>query len=156
MRETAGSLWDYQWEDTALVIPTNGRTYRRGQAERAIMGAGVAKDARDRFPGLDIRLAKMLTSSLGNRCFVFYPGGQPLVTFPTKHAPSDPSDIDLIQRSAVQLAEMTNQLGWATVVLPRVGCGLGRLDWERDVRPVLAPILDNRFIVVAPKGKSNQ
>ncbi len=33
------------------------------------------------------------------------------------------------------------------VYLVRPGCGNGQLKWE-DVKPLIAPILDDRFIVV--------
>jgi hypothetical protein len=37
---------------------------------------------------------------------------------------------------------------WQRVVLPRAGCGNGGLNWEMAVRPVLADILDDRFIAL--------
>ena len=39
--------------------------------------------------------------------------------------------------------------GWETVVLPRLGCGLGQLRWD-DVKPILERYLDDRFIVLTP------
>ena len=56
------------------------------------------------------------------------------------------SDINLIDKSIKQLVELTNQMGWETVVLPRIGCGNGGLNWD-DVKPVIEPYLDHRFIV---------
>lgn len=38
------------------------------------------------------------------------------------------------------------------LILPRPGCGNGRLRWE-DVRKILEPILDDRFTVVRWKGE---
>jgi hypothetical protein len=36
------------------------------------------------------------------------------------------------------------------VVMPRVGCGLGQLDWDNQVKPLLEMYLDDRFWVVSP------
>lgn len=79
-------------------------------------------------------------------------------------------DIELIYRSACELVDLVNRniggitrlpdddpncpgesriLGlWRYILLPRPGCGNGSLNWERDVRPVLAPVLDDRFSVI--------
>jgi hypothetical protein len=58
------------------------------------------------------------------------------------------ADLDLIGRSADELVALTTRYGWQTVVLPRPGCNNGKRDWEKEVRPILLPILDDRFLVV--------
>lgn len=57
------------------------------------------------------------------------------------------SSLTLIERSAWQLAELTDQQNWKSVVLPRPGCGAGELSWD-EVRPRLSTILDARFYVI--------
>ena len=56
------------------------------------------------------------------------------------------ADIKLIERSCHQLVELTDRMGWKSVLLPRMGCGRGELNWE-DVKKVVEPLLDDRFIV---------
>lgn len=85
-----------------------------------------------------------------------------LVSFPVKPAlgPSGepgwkaPADLGIIERSARQLvtAADNSALNWNTVLLPQPGTGNGRLKWE-DVKPVIEPILDDRFVVVTYDGK---
>lgn len=58
------------------------------------------------------------------------------------------ASLPLIERSARQLGELTDQRGFKSVVLPRPGCGAGDLSWEDEVRPLLAKILDQRFYVI--------
>lgn len=61
------------------------------------------------------------------------------------------ASIDLIRASAVRLLKMANEKKWRLVLLPRVGCGNGGLEWSR-VRSVLDDVLDDRFMVVDLKG----
>lgn len=71
-------------------------------------------------------------------------------SFPTKHDYRNPADLELIEQSCEQIASryrvrvMDNKIVPDTVarplipkvVLPRVGCGLGQLDWETQVKPI--------------------
>ena len=46
---------------------------------------------------------------------------------------------------------------WKRIGLPIVGCGLGRRDWEKEVKPILSKYLDNRFFIIFPiKNKLNK
>jgi hypothetical protein len=58
------------------------------------------------------------------------------------------SDLGLIESSAKQLVALSNEYGFASIILPRPGCGAGERSWEDEVRPLLDPILDNRFWVI--------
>ena len=52
-------------------------------------------------------------------------------------------------RSAVQLKEIAAKFQLSKIYLPPVGCGLGKLDYEKQVRLVLNQVLDDdRFVVV--------
>jgi hypothetical protein len=85
----------------------------------------------------------------------FFIGQYRLVTFPVKRHWGDRADLDLIEASARWLchaldhrAEQKVPPGFlAPLYLVRPGCGNGKLDWK-DVKPILASILDDRFIVV--------
>jgi hypothetical protein len=72
--------------------------------------------------------------------------GERIASFPVEHSPFDIPDLGLIARSARELVELCVQ-GWAEVVLPRPGCGGGGLDGS-EVSALLAPVLDDRFLVV--------
>lgn len=141
------------WAD-AICITTNGERNSRGDA---IMGAGVAKQALQRFPGVASLFAAMLrrnghiTQIIGEWA-PFSPAssksGTVLVSFPTKHEWRLKADIDLIAMSAVQLMALIEQERWQRVVLPKPGCANGGLDWDTQVRPVLEDLLDERVVVV--------
>lgn len=141
-REDVGDLWTYPCD--ARVITTNGVVKANREL---VMGAGVAKAAATRYP----RLAKYLGESVaafGNTPVVYH-ALTTVVSFPTKHDWREPSDPKLIEQSAHTLARITNAYGWKDVAMTRPGCGLGGLQWA-DVKKIIEPILDSRFVVLTP------
>ena len=150
MREITGDLFDHPSD--AIVIPVNWRTNRQGHA---IMGAGVAKQAAKRWPWLPRSLGQFIDQTPDAPriiCLQTAMHGY-LLSFPTKRDWRDSSDVDLIGQGALTLVDAANSYGWQTITLPRLGCGLGGLSWEVQVRPLLAELLDDRFVVVHPEGR---
>jgi O-acetyl-ADP-ribose deacetylase (regulator of RNase III) len=145
VREAVGDLFTHPAD--AIVIPVNWTTKRNGDA---VMGAGVAKQAAERWPELPQRLGMAIHFAAGPapQRFVMSSDGQHVVCFPTKGDWRQPSTIEAIEFGSVALVRLAEYWGWKTVTLPRLGCGLGKLDWD-DVRPVLAKHLDDRFIVLS-------
>ena len=130
--------------DVALCIPTNGYVTREG---KATMGAGVALQAKKLYPQC-VDILGALLSVNGNVVQRFWI--QPiLVAFPTKHYWKDKSDLELIKKSANGLVELANvSQTIRKFYLPRPGCGLGGLNWEGEVRPLIEPILNNDKFVI--------
>lgn len=132
----------------SVCFTSNGITKKDGTL---VMGAGVAKQFRDCFVGIDQR-AGTLVKQYGNICQIVqstYIGGTPLniLTFPTKYHWKDPSSLKLIEQSAFELIKLTNQYGWKLVFLPAPGVGLGGLDFNKEVKPMLEKIFDQRFVI---------
>lgn len=148
MREQTGDLWKLIQPGDALVITTNGDVDKRGWA---VMGRGIALQAARRFAdeGLKERLGWMLQHGLGNHVsYVHTSAPFSLLTMPVKHHWHEKADPDLIIRSAHELVDVARGWAWGTIWLPRPGCGNGRLNWI-DVRPLIEPILDDRFTVAS-------
>jgi hypothetical protein len=151
MKEVTGNLWTYPAD--VRVITTNGTVKKNGEC---VMGRGCAAEAKRAIPGIALALGRKI-QNLGNR--VFFLGNlslDPIVhlySFPVKHNWYEKADIALIEQSAYELMKELSD-GYddpeVTIVLPRPGCGNGGLKWE-DVRPVLEPILDDRFHVITFK-----
>lgn len=83
MKETTGNLWDYLGKADAVCVTTNGTIKQDGAA---VMGKGIAKQAVDRYPGIDRTLAAALQQYKINRPFklVKDPTGTWVVSYPTK------------------------------------------------------------------------
>ena len=141
MIEVVGNLWEYPAD--VRVITTNGTIKKDGSC---VMGRGCAAEAKERYPDLPFILGQAIRAD-GNVAFWIPVGGEIIVTFPVKHQWFEKADVVLIAQSANKIAAM-KALANKVVVMPRPGCGNGRLDWLRDVKPILEPILDDRFHVI--------
>lgn len=155
MLEVTGNLWTYPAD--VRVITTNGTVKKNGDC---VMGRGCAAEAKQRWLQLPLVLGERITK-LGN--VVHFLGEFKnadlktmfgLWSFPVKHQWHEKADLTLIARSAEQLVNALDPVYFNdrghVIVLPRPGCGNGSLDWK-DVKPILAPILDDRFHVITWK-----
>jgi len=153
MKEIVGDIWDYHKQGFWIVITTNGVVKPNGAA---VMGAGIAWQAAQRFPRLQRGLGHHIIL-MGNNVHCFRRWR--LVTFPTKHDWRNDSDMPLIERSLSQLVSLADvgrleyysrefaaDLG-SPIYLVRPGCKNGGLDWK-DVKPLLERYLNDRFVVV--------
>ena len=160
MREIRGNLWDwYSKPGTTVFITTNGMVRKDGAA---VMGRGCALEAKQRFPGVEYLLGRLLKDGcpcdtckeLGfdllphNRIHSLHPLAEGVATFPVKHKWFEEADLALIQSSVEQMQKLLWFLDAAmpTFVLPRPGCGNGRLTWEQ-VRPLLEELHDNVLVI---------
>jgi len=130
----------------ALCITTNEIIKRDG---KAVMGAGVAKQAKNIFYNIDKILADLIKKN-GHitQVIKFEPDSYYLVSFPTKYHWKDRSDISLIEKSTKQLLDLTNEYEWKKVILPRPGCSNGGLNYISQVKPLLSKYLDDRFFII--------
>lgn len=144
---TTSNIFDLPTDRThAVCITTNGMIKRNGTA---VMGAGIAKEANERFH-LGYELANHLKNN-GNTPFIFSTPGKNnshLISFPTKYDWRNQSDLNLIRRSAEILVEICNNSNIQTCYLTPPGCGCGGLNWDIQVKPVIESILDDRFTIV--------
>lgn len=129
----------------ALFVITTNLLWRRDGT--AVMGKGLALSAAQRYPGLDARYGEHLRAGR----HVVLDGD--LVLFPSKRDWRENACLDLIAESAralVALMQANPQIDF--VLVPHVGANNGRLNWLRQVRPLLerefAPIA-RRVIFVA-------
>ena len=81
-------------------------------------------------------MVSQLSPDLGIKDKVFIPG------WATK------AEVAIIRDSAQKLVAMADKFDWKLVALPLPGCGAGELQFEKDVKPILDKILDQRFILV--------
>lgn len=108
----------------ALVIPTNCV---------GVMGAGLAKQAAQRYPSVLQRYQQYhqrVGLSIGRLLCYPVEDGRSLILLPTKQHWRDPSQIEWVDANLARLARgltrPSNHI--ASVALPLIGAGLGGLD----------------------------
>lgn len=174
-------IWKYAEENAVdfLCIPTNGFTKHGGEN---VMGAGLAKQAANRFPEIPKLLGSYLQGKgeKGNVPYVVkYPDNRTnynIITFPVKpcvvhdrsllltrfqHGNNPPSwpgfmakgQLPLIARSAYLLNKFIFTMGNVKVVLPMVGTGNAELSWQ-EVEPILDQWLDEDIFIVVDIHKA--
>lgn len=163
MLEERGNIWEYAKPGNVLCFTSNGVTKSNGEL---VMGAGIAKQFRDKFPfiaevyGAKLRKSKQEWGEIEGNRPIWLPPSQTMnrpfaiCSFPTKHHWRDQSDPKLIVNSAKIIEHVVFELNFNKrrinkVYLTRPGCGNGGLQWE-DVKPLLTPILDDTFVVLVP------
>jgi len=123
-----------------VVITTNGTVRLNGKAN---LGSGNAKQVGDAKPWLEDKLGYLLNMN-GNHVHHME---EDIVSFPVEHTWQCFADTKLIERSASELLRLADEKGWDEIYMPLPGCGKGGLR-PIDVISILAPILDDRFIIL--------
>jgi hypothetical protein len=132
-------IWDAHKAGIPIVITINGNVGKKGHA---VMGKGIALEARNKYRHLSKQLGAYLTN---NPFRTFYWSEYNLFTFPTKYNWWEKANLNLIVESANGLLDYVNNMRLVEVYMPAVGCGNGGLRWE-NVKPAL-DFLDDRFVV---------
>ena len=173
MNVVKADIWTYITKADALCVTTNGFVKWNGHA---VMGRGIAFQACNRYPRLDLVLGDKISRE-GNQVYKLTTDrGTNILSFPTKpikekRSPDGSniigrmrdqfkpgefvpgwalkSNLSLIARSAKELLILVDKNPeWKLVVLPKPGCTNGELTWK-DVEPVLDQYLsDERFLIV--------
>lgn len=122
------------------------------------MGKGLAKEFK--------KLSKEAFEDYRSRCergelkpgvlFVHrLPGGRQILHFPTKNHWRAKSRLEDVEAGLLSLKDEWDQLGITSLSLPALGCGLGGLDWSKEVSPLIESIFGatDRQLEVFPFGR---
>ena len=111
-----------------------------------VMGKGLAAEFKRRYPAMAQEWAwfcrypppRMGTLHLHTDTTPW------VLNIPTKNHWKDPSRVEYIDAALNRLTAVYQDWGIKSLALPKLGCGEGGLDWEREVRPVVeAWLLDS-------------
>jgi len=158
MQEIIGDIFNYlnDKDTNAICIFTNGIVNSYGYA---MAGAGQAGEASRRWLNFRTLLGTHINkngnivgvlgkvNNLSN--YISDNGHINIISFPTKQHFNKPSIPKLIEQSSKELKTITDQKGFKKIILGRPGCGkhTGRLSWDKDVKKLIEPFLDDRFII---------
>lgn len=145
MKEIRGDLWDYYEKiDHVICITTNGFLKKNGDA---VMGRGCAYEATQYIPGITRILGRHIRAN-GNTAGILRVTADEwaIIAFPVKHVWWEPADPELIKVSVAWLVNEAEANPSITYVLPKPGCGNGRLTWI-TVKPLCMPLPDNVWVI---------
>ncbi|MCB1917144.1 MAG: macro domain-containing protein [Rhodocyclaceae bacterium] len=127
-----------------------------------VMGRGIALQFRKAHPANfeAYAAACKLEEVQPGRMFVFETGyltpPRVIINFPTKRHWRGKSRIEDIEAGLKALVETISAYGIRSIAVPPLGSGLGGLDWDKEVRPLvdaaLRPLENVRVLVFEPKG----
>jgi hypothetical protein len=156
-RFCVGDMWQ-QYEQADLFLITTNSTLRRDGA--LVMGRGIARQARERFPGLDAALGQEIQQrcgSLGVYGLLISPRWPQarLGGFQVKRHWGRAADLALIANSVAALAAWTADHPDRAVCLNFPGIGNGGLA-RSAVRPLLEPLPDSVTIWEYPESQERK
>lgn len=128
----AGDMFDNA-DNGILFIPVNCK---------GSMGAGLALDVAERYPEIEMiykKACKDGSLAIGKPLLTSARDGKILLLFPTKNDWRNRSEIEYIESGIKYFNEqiITNfSIGQMPLHIPKLGCGLGGLDWE-EVNPII-------------------
>jgi O-acetyl-ADP-ribose deacetylase (regulator of RNase III) len=138
---TTGNI--FQSNAMCLVNPVN---------TVGVMGAGLALQFKRKFPKMFSEYHKMCndkTLRKGTVGFWINPlKAQMVCLFPTKEHYREDSTVEIVEASLKALEADARRLNIDSIGMPLVGCGLGELDFNRDVRPLIEKVFQNSKIDV--------
>lgn len=137
MIEVIGNMWNFP--ANKFLITTNGTIKSNGEL---VMGRGCALQAKNQYPNLAKDLGELIRAK-GNHVHQV-PRYYSLITFPVKYNWYEKADLKLIRRSCLEFQQIIDPE--LVYVMPRPGCGNGKLDWN-EVKPLLLDLPDNVNVI---------
>lgn len=139
-----GDMWT-AYDDADLFLITTNSTLKKNGA--LVMGRGIARQARDRFPGLDVTLGREIARRCGSRgeygllVSPRWPAAK-LSAFQVKTDYARPAALSLIRLSAIALLIWCEEHPGAAVHVNCPGIGNGGLA-RAEVLPLLKSLPAN-------------
>ena len=122
IRYVKGDIFNSQME--TIVNPVNCV---------GVMGKGLALEYKRRYPTLFLSYKSACARKLiiPGRVYVSNQLDKKVMLFPTKDHWKDPSKYEYIDSGLSYFAKNYKDLNIQSYAFPRIGCGLGGLDWEK-------------------------
>ena len=134
IRYVSGNLFDSTADCLVNAVNTVG-----------VMGGGIALEFKRRYPSMFQAYKKECDqSTLKVGTLMFYkPVESPhsICLFPTKEHWQNPSTTEYIEAGLRAFVKFHKQWNIKSIAFPKLGCGLGGLNWEYEVQPLMEKYL---------------
>lgn len=167
INQVESDLWELYDAGETIVIPVN---------LKMICGRGLAAQWKDRFPNHakaarspDIvfkfidGMTKILSLSGENFIIPIYSKNNVhfflhygmlatdrIIFFPTKKNWHEKSDLILVEAGMKRLSYIAKFDKERKIFLPKIACGFGERNWEREILPIVKKYYENNIIIVVP------
>jgi O-acetyl-ADP-ribose deacetylase (regulator of RNase III) len=111
-----------------------------------VMGAGIAADFKRRYPSMfESYKTQCENGQLKIGTLMFYKPkndtDKVVCLFPTKEHWANPSRTEYIEAGLRAFVRFHKEWNIRSIAFPKLGCGLGGLDWEYEVKPLMEKYL---------------
>jgi O-acetyl-ADP-ribose deacetylase (regulator of RNase III) len=126
-------------EKTGNIFDTTADAIGHGVNCRGVMGAGIARQFREKYP--DMYKQYRLQCDM----FLLEPGGcmpwltddhKIILNLASQNEPGADARIDWLAGAVEDAVHALHDVGYKILALPQIGCGIGGLQWS-DVLPAL-------------------
>lgn len=116
-----------------------------------VMGKGIAADFKKIYPKMFEEYKELCENGkldIGE-FFLYKTSNKWVLNFPTKKHWKSPSTVEYIEKGLQKLIEQATKLQLTDIAMPKLGCGNGGLDWEKQVKPIVEKYLKKSPINVS-------
>lgn len=120
------------------IMESNAQTVVNTVNCVGVMGKGLAKSFKDRYPDMYSAYVSICEKGLlePGKLWLWQGSEQWVLNFPTKKHWRYPSKLEWIEAGLDKFVREYESRGITEISFPRLGCGNGNLDWE-EVRPLM-------------------
>ena len=115
------------------------------------MGKGLALQFKQRYPSMFEKYKQHCKN--GNftmgKLWLFKPKEEDrwVLNFPTKNHWSEKSKYEYINKGLIKLRDNYKRIGITSIAFPKIGCGLGGLDWSNVKMSILSILHETDLLV---------
>ena len=116
-----------------------------------VMGKGIAYDFKKYYPKMFEEYKQLCDTNQFNigDLNLYKTSNKWILNFPTKEHWRSPSKIDFIEKGLQKLVQDAHKLQINDIAMPKLGCGNGGLEWEKEVKPLIEKYLEKSPINVS-------
>ncbi len=111
---------------------TDAPAIGHGVNTQGVMGAGIAKQFRDRFPN-NYKVYRKLCldgSLFGGGIFIYFENGKEVVNIASQERTGANADYGFLFAGCYSAAVALTG-GIETLAIPKIGCGIGGIEWDK-------------------------
>ncbi len=108
-----------------------------------VMGKGIALEFKRKYPEMFKEYQVLCKSGVFDigQLWLYKSPEKWILNFPTKRDWRNPSKIEYIEAGLTRFVEIYEEESITSISFPRLGSGLGGLNWENEVQPLMEKYL---------------